>query len=64
VIGPLCATGHHGQCPGYYRVAHTCQCGCHRSGPRPVEVCVDEQGVCQRLPWCREVCALAEEART
>lgn len=29
-LSPACSASQHGQCPGYYKTAHTCECDCHR----------------------------------
>lgn len=33
-LSPQCSSSNHGQCPGYYLTAHTCECACHRQ-PKP-----------------------------
>jgi phage recombination protein Bet len=34
-LSPSCSSGQHGTCPGYYKMAYTCDCSCHRAKPEP-----------------------------
>lgn len=37
-LSPSCSSGQHGTCPGFYKVAFTCECSCHRPKPEPEPV--------------------------
>lgn len=39
-VSPSCSSGQHGTCPGYYKVAYTCECSCHRPQPEPEDAVV------------------------
>lgn len=34
-VSPSCSSGQHATCPGYYKMAFTCECSCHRPKPEP-----------------------------
>lgn len=34
-LSPSCSSGEHATCPGFYKVAFTCECSCHRPKPEP-----------------------------
>lgn len=36
-LSPACSASQHGQCPGYYKTAHTCECDCHKAHPDAVQ---------------------------
>lgn len=36
-LSPACSASQHGQCPGYYKTAHTCECSCHKPQPDAVK---------------------------